>query len=156
VWLHRLHKLFDQRIKLLLRRGRLAQAEIERIGAQRLVDRADVASSTGSRQLGGTAAHTVLELQLADRDAHTVSANVTEAENAPPCRNADEAHVPRRPVAQHLGDAAFHLARDVHAARVAVDVAEREAGVGDGRVIDDRHETRRIGLECAVDRMSRC
>jgi hypothetical protein len=35
--------------------------------------------------------------------------------------------------------------------RAAVDVAEGEAGIGDRRVIDDRHEARRIGHERAVE-----
>ena len=36
------------------------------------------------------------------------------------------------------------MAGEVHAASAPVDVAKRQAGIGDGGVIDDRHEARRI------------
>src|SRR5205807_5706863 len=66
-------------------------------------------------------------------------------------RDADEAHVAPRPVAQHFRDAALHLAGDVHAARTAVDVAEGEAGIGDRRIVEDWHEARRVGHHGAVE-----
>jgi hypothetical protein len=92
-----------------------------------------------------------IELQLADRDAHAVGADVAEAQDAPARGNANEAHLPHRPVAQHFGDAAFHLAREVHATRAAKDVAEGEAGIGDRRVIEDRDEPRRVGHDRPIE-----
>ena len=59
--------------------------------------------------------------------------------------------IPLRPVAQYLGNAALHCTREVHAARAPVDVAEGEAGIGDGRVIEDRDEPRRIGHHGPVE-----
>jgi hypothetical protein len=78
------------------------------------------------------------------------SAMPIPAENAPARRDADEADVPLRPVAHHFGDPALHLARDVHAARAPVDVAECEASLCDRGVIDDRHKARRVGHESAI------
>src|SRR5262249_14587115 len=74
-----------------------------------------------------------------------------EAENPSAGRDADESDVALRPVPQHFGDATLHLAADIHAPRAAIDVPEREAGIGDGRVIEDRNEPRRIGHHGAVE-----
>ncbi len=90
-------------------------------------------------------------MQLPDRNAHPIGTDVPESENAPAGGYADEAHIPRRPVSQNVRDASLHIAVDVHAARAAIDVAEREASVGNGRVIDNRHEPRRIGHERVIE-----
>ena len=147
--LHRQDEFFDELVQLLVGRRLLTQAEIERVGPERRVGRADVEEHR-QQAIGRHRGARRVELQLADRDAHAVGADVAEAEDAPAGRDADEAHVPLGPVAQHLGDAALHLARDVHAARAPVDVAEGKAGIGNSRIIEDRYEARRVGHDRAV------
>ncbi len=90
-------------------------------------------------------------MQLADRDSHAVGADIAEAKDAASCRNADETYIPLRPVAQYFGDPSLHLACDIHASRAAKDVAEGEAGIGDGRVVEDWYEACRIGHKCAIE-----
>ena len=150
ILLYRLDEFLDEFVQFLVGRRLFAQTEIERIGAKRVVGRADVEqhrqqAARRHRRAGG------VELQLADRDAHAVGADVAEAQDTPARGNANEAHVLLGPIAQHLGDAALHFAGYVKAARTAIDVAESEAGVGDGRVIEDRYEARRVGHHGAVE-----
>src|SRR2546430_4151242 len=65
----------------------------------------------------------VCRLLLEKKKAH-----IAEAEDTPSGRDADEADVPRSPVAHPLGDAALHLPADVHAAVPTADVSQSEAG----------------------------
>jgi hypothetical protein len=86
-----------------------------------------------------------VELQLADGDAGAVGAEIAEAEDAPAVRNTDEPDILLRLVSQDLLHAAAAGCRQIHAARLAIDVAELETGFPDGRIIDDRQKARRIG-----------
>jgi len=47
------------------------------------------------------------------------------------------ARIPFRPVLQNLGHPALHVARDVHAARTAVDMPESETGICHGWIIQN-------------------
>ena len=55
------------------------------------------------------------------------------------------------PVAQDLLHASLVVDGDVHAARAPEDVVELQAGLADGRVIDDRQEAGRIRHQGAVE-----
>jgi hypothetical protein len=145
-----LHELLDELVQLPLGGGLHAEPEVERVGAERVVGRADI-EDHGQEAPGRHGGAGRVELQLSDRDPHSVRPDVAEAQDASPRGHADEADVALGPVAEHLGDAALHLPRDVEAARAAVDVSEREAGVGDGRVVEDRQKARRVGHHRAVE-----
>ena len=80
-----------------------------------------------------------------------VRAQVAKAEDAPAVGDADEPHILLRPVPQHLLDLAAACDREIHAARAAVDVAELQAGLADGRVVHDRQKPRRIGHDRPIE-----
>jgi len=92
-----------------------------------------------------------VELQLADGDAHAVGPQVAQAEDAAAVGHADDAHVLDRPVSQHLLNMPFARDGQIHAARPAVDVAELQACLGDGRVVHDGQEPRRVRHQRAVE-----
>ena len=148
--LHRLHELLHERVALGGRGARLADAEIERVVEQGLVVGAEI-DHHRQQHLRRHAGAGGVELELADRNAHAVGAEIAEAENALARGGADEAHVRLRPVAQDLLHPPLVLDREIHAARAAEDVAELQAGLADGRVVDDRQEARRIGHRGAVE-----
>ena len=113
--LHGFDELVHERIEVLGRRTRLAQAQVQRIVQVLLV--------VGARHRGTSAAGIAaarrrcgIELQLADRDAHAVGAEVAQAEDAAAVGDADEPHVLLRPVPQHLLHVAAARDRKVHAA----------------------------------------
>src|SRR5262249_408099 len=146
--LRRLNELINEFVQLRLGRGLLTQTEIERIGAERVIGRADV-EQYRQQAVGRHGPASGIKLSLAEGNPQAVRADVAETENAPARRDANEADVPLRPVAHYFSDASLHLARDVHAARAPVDVAECEASLGDRGVINNRHKARRIGHERA-------
>jgi hypothetical protein len=148
--LHRLHEFLDEFVEFLLGWRRFAHPEIERIRPKRRVGRADI-EQHGQQAIGRHRRAGGIELQFADRDSHAVGADIAETENPPAGRDADEAHIAFRPIPQDLRDTAFHVARDIHAARAPVDVSEGEAGIGDRRVVEDRHKARRVGHDGAVE-----
>ena len=86
-----------------------------------------------------------VELQLADRNTGAISPQVTKAENATAVGDANKSDVLLRPVPQDLLDLAAAANREIHATRLAIDMTELKAGFADGRVIDDRQKTGRIG-----------
>ncbi len=148
--LHRRDELGHERIALGDRGPRRADAEIQRIVEQAFVVGAEIDHHRKQhlRRHAGTGG---VELQLADRNAHAVGAEVAEAEDALAAGGADEAHVLVGPIAQDLLHPALVLDRDVHAARPPEDVAELQAGLADGRIVDDRQEARRIGHQGPVE-----
>lgn len=149
-FLHGLDALCGQRVELGFRQRLLARAHVERIGAQLLVRGADVEEHRQqARRRDGCACG--VELQLADRDAHPVRADVAESENPAAGRHADEAHIALRPVAQHVGDPAFHIAGNVHPARAVIQVAELQAGIRYGRIVADRDEAPRVRHDRPVE-----
>jgi hypothetical protein len=83
-------------------------------------------------------------LQLADRNAHAVGADVAQAENAAARADADDADILLRPVRQHLLDLAALRDGHVDAVRLAIDFTEFETGGGDRRVVHDRNEAGRV------------
>ena len=92
-FLDRLHELLDEFVPLGGRDARLAQAQVERVVEQLAVVRAevDVHRQQVLRRHGGAGG---VELELADRDAHAVGAQVAQAEDALAGRGADD---PARP-----------------------------------------------------------
>src|SRR5262249_3318248 len=91
--LYGLNELVHELVQPVLGRWRLAQAEVKGVGAERGVGRADIEEhrQEAAGRHGGAGG---VELELADRDAHAVGPDVTEAEDAPARRDADEANVP--------------------------------------------------------------
>ena len=79
-------------------------------------------------------------MQLADRDAHAVGAEVAKTQDTPAGADADRVNLANRPVAQHLCDPAAHIDRYVHALRPPIDVAEGQASLGDRGIVHDRHK----------------
>ena len=148
--LHRLHELVHEGVQLLGRGAPPPQAEVERIVEIGLVVGAGVEVHR-QQALRRHAGRRRVELQLADGDAHAVGAQVAQAEDAAAVGHADDAHVLDRPVAQHLLDVPLARDRQVHAARPAVDVAELQAGLADGRVVHDGQEARRVRHQRAVE-----
>ena len=132
------------------RRARLAQAEIQGVVQVLLVVGAGV-EVHGQEVLRRHAGAGGVELQLADRDAGAVGAEVAEAEDAAAVGDADESNVLLRPVLQDLLHLAAARDRQVHAARLPVDMPELQAGLADGRVVDDRQKSRRVRHDGPVE-----
>ena len=129
---------------------RAAKAQVQGIGQQRLVGGADVEVDR-EQPLRGHGGAGGVELELADRDAHAVRAQVTQAQDPPARGDTDHPDVADRPVAQHLGHPALVPDRQVHAAGTPVDVAELQARLAHRRVIQNRQEPRRIGHDHLVE-----
>ncbi len=148
--LHRTDELVDEAVALGDGDARAAQTQIERVVEQALVVGAEIEHhrQQALRRHGGARR---VELQLADRDAHAVGAEIAEAQDALAAGHADEANVLLGPVAQDLLHASLVVDGDVHAARAPEDVVELQAGLADGRVIDDRQEAGRIRHQGAVE-----
>jgi hypothetical protein len=70
---------------------------------------------------------------------------ISEAQDAAGTRDADESNVFLWPVSQDLLHFAAACDREIHAARLAVNMAELEAGFPDGRVVNDRQKASRVG-----------
>ena len=148
--LHRRHELLDERVELFARRARPAETEVERIGEERLVVGSRV-DEHGQRVLGGHAAHRGVERELADRDPHTVRAQVPEAQDALAARHDDEADVALGPVSEDLADPAAALDRQVEPTGPPHDVAEAKAGLAHRRRVHERQEPAGIGHEDPIE-----
>ena len=92
-----------------------------------------------------------VERELADRDAHAERAEIAEAEDALAVGDDDHAHINDRPVAEDFGDAALVLDADEQAARAAEDGAILQAGLADGRRVDDGNHLLGVLLHEAVE-----
>ena len=92
-----------------------------------------------------------VELQLADRDACAVCPEVAQAKDSAAIRDADEPDVLLRPVLQNLLHLAAACDREIHAARLPVNVAELQARFADGRVVHDRQKARRVRHDGLVE-----
>ena len=114
----------------------LAQADVERVGEQCLVVGADV-DGDGQAQARVDSGAGRVERQLADRNAHALSALVAEAEDALAVGHDDDAGA-ARPVPEHPGDPAAIVGGNEQAARPLEDPAEALARESDGRRVDDR------------------
>jgi len=90
-----------------------------------------------------------VELKLADGDAGTVCAQITKAKNSAAVSDADEPNVLLRPVFQNLLHLAAPRDRQIHAARLAVDMAELQTGFADRRVVHNREKARRSDMTVA-------
>ena len=92
-----------------------------------------------------------IKLQFADRDPCAVGAEIAETQDPPAVRDADEPNVLLGPVSQDL----FHLAaarhREIHAAGLAVNVAEFQTGLADRRIINDGQKVRRVGHDRPIE-----
>src|SRR5262249_16099175 len=91
------------------------------------------------------------QLQLSNGNAHPVRTQVAESQDSAGVGDADESHVLLRPVAQHLFDAASSRHRQVHAARLAVDVSKLQAGFANRGVLVDRKKAGGGGHDPAIE-----
>src|SRR5262249_55200198 len=126
LWKHCLYgfdELVDKGIELLGLRARFAHAEIQRIVQVLLVVGAGV-EIHGQQVLWRHSGAGGIELQLADGDASAVCTKISEAEDAAAIRDANESNVPLRPVLQDLLHLAAACHRQVHPARLTVDMTE--------------------------------
>src|SRR5271156_3739889 len=121
--LYGLDELVDEGIKLRSRRARLAHAQVERIVQVLLVVGPGV-EIHGKQVLRRHSGAPGIKLQLTDRDPRAVCPEIAEAENAAAVRDADEADILLRPIPQNLIYLAASRHGQIHAARLAVDVAE--------------------------------
>ena len=96
------------------------------------------------------AARSDVERELADRDAHSVRAEIAQTEDARAVRHADHVHVVVRPVVHHSREEPAVLGAEVHAARAAELRAELLAHVADGGRVDERGELGRVLHQHAV------
>jgi hypothetical protein len=121
----------------------LPQADVERVGEIGFVICAGVQvhrQQTLRRHAGGGG----IQLQLSDRNAHAVGADVAQAEDASGVGHADEAHVLDRPVSQYLLDVPLAFDRQIHTHWATHDVVELHAGLADRRVVHDFEEAGRV------------
>src|SRR6516164_1978978 len=115
----------------------LAQALVERVVEQALIVRADI-ENNGQTVLRRHAGAGGIERELADRDTHPASAEISETENALAVGDDDEAHVLFRPIGEELFEPPTCADRQIHAARLAKDVGELLARLPDRRRVDER------------------
>ena len=148
--LYGLDELVHEGKELGSRRACLAHAQVKRIVQILLVVRAGI-EIHGQQVLWRHSGAGGVQLQLADGDAGAVSAEIAEAKDAPAIRDTDEPDILLRPVSQDLLHAAAARHRQIHAARLAIDVAELETRLSDGWVIDDRQKARRIGHDRPIE-----
>ncbi len=112
---HGLHELLDEGVELLGREARLAQAQVKRIVEQLVVVGPAVEEDGEQRGRRHRCARGI-ELQLADRDSHSIRAEVAEAEDALPGAHAEESDVALGPVAEHVPQMPLAFYRYVEAA----------------------------------------
>ena len=148
--LHRLHELVHEGVQLFGRGALLPQADVERIAEIGFVVGAGIQVHRQQARRRHARRRRV-ELQLADRNAHAVGAQVAQAEDAAGVGHADEPHVFDRPVAQHFPDVPLAGDRQIHPVRAAEDVVELQAGLADRRVVHDLEEAGRVRHQGAIE-----
>jgi hypothetical protein len=150
--LHRFDKLVDKGVEFAGRRAGLAHSEIERIVQVLFIVGAGIEIHR-EQILRRHARASRVQLQFSDRNAGPVGTKVAETENAAAIRDANKPDVLLRPVLQDFLDLAFPCHREVHAALLAIDVAELETGFANRRVIDDRQKAGRIGHHRPIEQL---
>jgi hypothetical protein len=93
-----------------------------------------------------------MEFQLADGNPGAIGPKVTQTKDAAAVSDADEPDVFLRPVFQNIPDPAPPRDREIHATRLPVDVAELEARLADGRVVDNREKPRRVRHDGSIEK----
>jgi hypothetical protein len=131
------HKSLDESPVRLALEPRLAVAEVEGISEQGRVVGADVEADR-QRASRVNPARGDVEADLADRDAHTVSAEVAEAEDALAIGDHHELDLRQGAVGEDLVDCADCVGVHIDAAGAAHDVRQLLAGLTDRRGVDDR------------------
>ena len=95
--------------------------------------------------------HQGVQRELADRDTHTASALITDAEDPLPVRDHDDVHLPVGAVPQQRADVVPVWIGDEQPAVPPVDVAELLARLPDGRRVQDRQHLFDVVEEEAVE-----
>ena len=132
-------ELVDERIPCVEGHAGRARADVAGIVSQRLVVGADV-ERDGQAQLRPQPSAGGVEDEFADRDAHAVRPEVAEPQDASAVGHDDDAHLAPGPVGEQLRNASAMLDRQVEPARPRIDAAPLEAGLADGRRVDDRQQ----------------
>ena len=123
---------------------------------QRMVQRRDVGAEVDHhrqqtpRRHAGTGG---VELELADRDAHAVAPRSP----SPSMRSPEVTRITRTSGCGQLRGLLgpfLLLHRHVHAARAAVDMAELQARLADGRVVDDREQVPGSAIVAPIEQRS--
>src|ERR1700751_1388439 len=137
--LHRLNERVNEGLILLTANAVLAQAKIKGIIEQLLIICAYVQDDRQAELRRHTSARRI-KRELADRDAHPANPEITEAEDAFPVGNDDEAYVLLWPVAQDFAYTISGGDRQVHSSRRMENTIELLAGLANRRRIDQWHE----------------
>ena len=130
------NELVDELVIRRAAQAPLTRADIVGIVQQRFVVGADIKHDRQA-ELWMDAGAGGIKRQLADRNAHAVGAEVTEAEDALAVGDDDQFGLVG-PVGQELGDAAAVAGCDEEAARPLEDIAEALTGEADRRGVDQR------------------
>src|SRR5579864_6993804 len=138
-FLHRLDEFVDERIEIISRRAGLAHTEVEGIVQVLFIVSARV-KVHGEQILRRHPRAGGVQLQLANRDARSVGAKISEAEDAAAVRDADKPDIFLGPAPQNLLHFAAACHRQIHAARLTENMAELQAGFADGWVVNDRQK----------------
>src|SRR5262249_48614675 len=148
--LDRLYELVDERIKLVGGGTCLAHAQVQRVMQVLLVVRTRIEVHR-EQILRGHACASRVQLQLADRDAHPVCSQVAKPEDTAGIGYTNKTQVFFRPVLEYVFHSAATCDREIHAAGLAIDVTELQAGFTNRRVINDRQEPRRVRHDGPVE-----
>ncbi len=148
--LYCLDELVNKRKKIRCGRARLAHTQVQGIVQILLVIGTGV-EIHGEQVLRRHSGAGSVELQLADGYARAVCAEVAKAKDPAAVRDADEPNVFLRPVFQNLLYLAAPRYRQIHATRLAVDMAELQACFADGRVVHNREKARRVRHDGSVE-----
>src|SRR6202030_354773 len=120
-FLHRLYEFVDERIKILGGWAGLAHAQVQGIAQVLLIvsARIEVHREQILRRYTGAGG---VQLQLANGDARSVGAKISEAKDAATVRDADKTDVFLGPVSQNLLHLAAACHRQIHATWLAVNM----------------------------------
>src|SRR5258708_6461846 len=121
-----LDELVDKRIKIRGRRACLAHSQIQRIAQILLVVGARV-EVHGQQVLRRNTRAGCVQLQLSDGDARAICAEIAQAKDSAAVRDADEPNVFLRPVFEDVPYLAAARYREIHPARLPVNVSKLEA-----------------------------
>lgn len=108
------HELVHHVYICLAAHARVLQADLVRRLQQLLVVRAHVQSDRED-SMGRDAARCAVQRKFADRNAHSVSAEIAQAEDATAICNHDDLHIILRPVVHHGLKQAAICGRKIHA-----------------------------------------
>ncbi len=140
---HAADERLDEVVVVAAAKSLLGIAEVERVGEEGGVVRADV-EADGQAFRGMDPGASDVERKLADRDAHATAALIAETEDAFVVSGHDQPDVPEGRVPENGRDLVHVVRSDPEPARRAIDAAELLARLTDGRRVNDGHQLRDV------------